>query len=166
MQIVVVSDSHGRNEVFSKLRELHPNASAYISCGDTECSEEYLDGFVTVQGNNDHYEQYPKRLVLNVDGLRILVMHGDRIPPLELTHRLSDYAIAEDCQLMCYGHSHIFHVETKNGVLLVNPGSIYYNRDYTTPSYALITYENGNFHVDRLAIDEPKQKKKGFFARF
>ncbi len=166
MQIIVVSDSHGRNEVFSKLRELHPNASAYISCGDTECSDEYLDGFVTVQGNNDPYNAYPKRVIIEVEDVRILVQHGDRIPPLELTQRLSEYAIAENCQLMCYGHSHIFHVEEKNGVLLVNPGSIYYNRDYSLPSYAIVTFENGVFSVERGAIDEAKEKKKGFFARF
>lgn len=166
MQIICVSDSHGRNEVFSILREKHPLANAYICCGDTESSPEYLDGFVSVQGNNDMYYDYPKRLVIELEGLRILVMHGDRIPPMQLSERLSEYAIAEDCQLMCFGHSHIFSVEEKNGVTLVNPGSIYHNRDFTLPSYAIITYENGLFSIERGAIDEVKEKKKGFFSRF
>ncbi len=166
MQIVVVSDAHGRNEVYRKLRELHPTADAYINCGDSECSEDLLDGFVSVQGNNDMYFDYPHRLIIELEGLRILVQHGDRISPMHLTDRLSEYAYAENCQLMLYGHTHIFHVEEKNGITLVNPGSIYYNRDYSLPSYALITYQNGKFTVERKAIDEPKEKKKGFFSRF
>lgn len=166
MQIVVVSDAHGRNEVYSKLRELHPNANAYINCGDSECSEDFLDGFVSVQGNNDLYGNYPQRLIIELEGLRILVQHGDRIPPMHITERLSEYAYAENCQLVLYGHSHIYHVEEKNGITLVNPGSIFHNRDYTLPSYALITFENNTFKVERLAIDEAKEKKKGFFSRF
>ena len=85
---------------------------------------------------------------------------------MHITERLSEYAYAENCQLVLYGHSHIYHVEEKNGITLVNPGSIFHNRDYTLPSYALITFENNTFKVERLAIDEAKEKKKGFFSRF
>ena len=53
MQIVVISDTHGRNEVFQELRLLHPQASAFLHCGDSETDEYALNGFVSVQGNND-----------------------------------------------------------------------------------------------------------------
>lgn len=160
---VIVSDSHGRNEVFSKLREKHPTASAYICCGDTECGYEYLDGFVTVQGNNDYGLNFPHHLVLNLDGHKVFVVHGDRIPPLTLLDRLKDMAKAEHCDVCLYGHTHIFHVDERDGVTLINPGSISHNRDGSLQSYALVEIVDNKVVVTRVALDEPKEKKKGFF---
>lgn len=166
MEIVVVSDSHGKNEVFSKLRELHPHADAYISCGDTECDPSFLDGFVSVLGNNDRNYDYPKRLILEIKGLRILVQHGDRIPPMILEERLFEYARAEACNLMCFGHTHMFYKNVRDGITLLNPGSIYYNRDGSTPSYALVSFENNQIKVERKTLAESEVKKNRFFSHF
>ena len=36
MKIVVVSDSHGRNDILNAIREKHPDAGLFIHCGDLE----------------------------------------------------------------------------------------------------------------------------------
>ena len=36
MKIVVVSDSHGRNDILNLIREKHPEARLFIHCGDLE----------------------------------------------------------------------------------------------------------------------------------
>lgn len=36
MEIVVVSDSHGRNDILKTIQEKHPNAKLFIHCGDLE----------------------------------------------------------------------------------------------------------------------------------
>lgn len=36
MKIVVVSDSHGRNDILNVIREKHPDAGLFIHCGDLE----------------------------------------------------------------------------------------------------------------------------------
>lgn len=163
MQIVVVSDSHGRNEVFAKIRQLHPNASAYLCCGDTECDDVFLDGFVTVLGNNDYGKAYPHHLIIDLGEIRIYMTHGDRIPRLGMMERFAATAKAENCALFLFGHTHIFEVVEEEGVTIVNPGSIYHNRDGSLASYALITVEDGRIEVERKAIDEPRKAKKSWF---
>jgi len=160
MQLVVCSDAHGRDEVFPKLRFLHPHAQAYLHCGDAETDEERLDGFVNVQGNNDPYGQYPNHVLLDLGGLRVYMQHGDRIPYMSMTDFFLQKAKDENCQLFIYGHTHIFNVVRKDGIVLVNPGSIYHNRDGSAPSYALITIENGDIDVKRMELPRESNPKK------
>lgn len=164
MQLVVVSDSHGRNEVFPKLRELYPNASAYLLLGDSETDEYSLDGFASVQGNNDAYGLFPPHLILDLDGVRIYMTHGDRIPRMGMIDRFLVKAKEENCQLFLFGHTHIYEVHQKDGVTILNPGSIQQNRDGSNPSYALVTLDHGSITVERKELPrEHKPKKKGFW---
>ena len=165
MHFVVVSDSHGRNEVFTKLRELHPNADAYLCCGDSECGEEYLDGFVTVKGNNDYLWDFPHHVILDIKGIRIYMTHGDRVPRLGMLDHFSKLAQSEHCSLFLFGHTHIYEVVQHNGITIVNPGSIHHNRDGSLSSYALISVQDGQFTVERKSLDQAKDKtkKKGLF---
>lgn len=163
MQIVVVSDSHGKNEVYAQLRALYPQASAYLCCGDSECDESFLDGFVSVQGNNDYSCHYPHHLILDIEGVRIYMQHGDRIPRLGMIDYFVKLAQAENCQLFLFGHTHIFEEVRKEGVVMVNPGSIYQNRDGSSPSYALITVQDQSIQVERKSLVLPKKDKKRWF---
>ena len=162
MFLVVVSDSHGRNEVFSQLRAMYPNASAYLHCGDSESPESQLDGFVSIQGNNDLYYDYPKQIILDIGGVRILLIHGHQYPMYVVTERLIEKAMVENCQLVLYGHTHIFKVRRYNHIVLVNPGSVHYNRDGSEPSYAIVTIENGVIEVERKTLPREHKSRKWF----
>jgi putative phosphoesterase len=149
MQIVVVSDTHGRNEVFQELRNRHPLASAFLHCGDSETDEYNLDGFVSVQGNNDYYTAYPSELVLDLKEVRIYMTHGQYLRHHNREETLINRAKDHQCGIVLTGHTHVYEVIRKNGILLVNPGSLYHNRDMTPPSYALITIDKGKIKVQR-----------------
>jgi len=150
MQIVVISDTHGRNEVFQEIRSRHPMASAFLHCGDSETDEVNLDGFVSVQGNNDYYTSYPSERVIDLGEVRIYMTHGQYLRHHNRTETLIQRAKDHECKIVLTGHTHVYNVEKKDGILLVNPGSLYHNRDMTLPSYALITIENGKIKVQRL----------------
>lgn len=162
MLIVVISDSHGRNEVFSQLREMYPSASAYIHCGDSECPSSELDGFVSIKGNNDLHYDYPKQIILNLDGIRCLLIHGHQYPMYSMVEKLINKAQEEACKLVFYGHTHTFKVTRYDDITLVNPGSIHYNRDGSEPSYALVTIENGVIEVERKALPREHKTRKWF----
>ena len=53
MKIVVVSDSHGRNDILNVIREKHPDAGLFIHCGDLESDPMFYPGYIFVRGNND-----------------------------------------------------------------------------------------------------------------
>jgi len=162
MILVVISDSHGRNEVFTQLREMYPTASAYLHCGDSECPASELDGFVSIQGNNDLYFDYPKQIILDLDGIRVLLIHGHQYPMYAVTEKLIEKAINEECQLVLYGHTHVYKVTQYKDIVLVNPGSIHYNRDGSEPTYAIITILNGKIDVERKTLSREHKTRKWF----
>jgi len=150
MQIVIVSDTHGRNEVFQELRYRHPQASAFLHCGDSETDETNLDGFVSVQGNNDYYASYPSELVLNLGEVKIYMTHGQYLRHHNRVEVLVQRAKEHDCTVVLTGHTHVYKVEKVEGVLMINPGSLYHNRDMTLPSYAVMTIDKGKIKVQRM----------------
>lgn len=158
MQIVVISDTHGRNEVFQELRLRHPQASAFLHCGDSETDEYALDGFVSVQGNNDYYSSHPMEVILTLDGIKVYMTHGQYLRPQNRIEALLLKAKEHQCGLVLYGHSHVFDVIVIDGITLLNPGSLHHNRDGSQPCYALVTLDHGKILVQR--IDYPKAKAK------
>ena len=44
MKVVVVSDSHGRDDLLYDLQEQYPNADAFLHCGDVEAPQENFPG--------------------------------------------------------------------------------------------------------------------------
>lgn len=154
MQIVLVSDTHGRNEVFAQLRERHPVANAYLHAGDSETDPLNLDGFASVQGNNDYYSSHPEQLVLDLGGVKILMVHSHQYNASNRLAGLVSRAKKYGATLVFYGHTHVFHVEEVDGITLVNPGSLWRNRDFTPESYALITISEVEIDIQR--IDFPR----------
>ncbi len=147
--IVLISDNHGQKECLTYIRRTYPKADYYIHCGDTELPPYLLDGFAVVQGNNDFYNQYPLRKVLEIGGHRILVTHGHRDMIFGKFEMLAAKAKAFDCDVVFFGHTHIYHDNTYDGVRVLNPGSIWRNRDGSKPSYMIVTIDGDSITAER-----------------
>lgn len=141
MNILVTSDNHGLVKELNLIRELHGDYDAFIHCGDSEMTLKQLSGWASVAGNNDYYAELPETRIVTVKGLKILVTHSHLVSYFHRTDRLVQMAKENECQIVCFGHTHIFTHEMVDGIRLVNPGSLRYNRDGTPPCYAII-------HVD------------------
>lgn len=150
MKLVVVSDNHGLQNELPRLRLIHNDADAFFHCGDSELPIAYLDDFIGVLGNNDYYLDLPETKVIDLKEIRVLLTHGHRYLYFNDLNRLVAKAKQENCQLVLYGHTHLFRWSIIDGIHLVNPGSLSHNRDGSAPSYAIVTIENGEISVKRM----------------
>lgn len=152
MKIVVVSDNHGRKQVLDKVIIDNSDADYFIHCGDSELPKEMLRGFLAVRGNNDFTFDLPEYKILEVENYRILVLHGHRLIYMQNREMLINRAKAEKCNIVCFGHSHIFESMMIDGIQLINPGSLWQNRDGTKPSYAILELNNNSIKIRRINI--------------
>ena len=74
--IILVSDSHRQTECLKEIREMYPNAYAYLHAGDSELPKQLTEGYACVQGNCDYYGDYETELICEVEDHRILLVHG------------------------------------------------------------------------------------------
>lgn len=92
---------------------------------------------VAIHGNNDPDEirrRYPARQDVVVEGIRVRAIHGD------LGGRTADEAAAAQhgSDVVLYGHSHLPRIVSRNGVLLLNPGSPTRRRFAPFHSYGIL----------------------------
>lgn len=153
MRIVVVSDSHGKNSRLDEVLQLYPNADMYLHCGDIETDEAHYPMYQTVQGNNDYFYDYPQQLMLNVENHKILIMHGNQFPYMHRLERMAAHAKKAGCDVFCYGHTHVAALEQIDGVMLLNPGSLWRSRDGRGPSYAILDIDEQSIHAEIKFIE-------------
>jgi hypothetical protein len=119
--IGVISDTHGllRPQAIKALRgvELIIHAG---DIGDPKVLKglEKIAPIRAVRGNTDKgdwAQKLPQTLVVEVGAVHLLVLH--ELYALDLNPAAADLAA------VIFGHSHSPHLETKDGVLYLNPGS-------------------------------------------
>ncbi|MBO5986828.1 MAG: metallophosphoesterase [Lachnospiraceae bacterium] len=160
MKVLIVSDTHRRNENYFRVLELHPDAGAVIHCGDIEGSEYALEEAAhcpvyMVTGNNDFFSELPRERELNISGRKVLVTHGHNYYISMSTDYLLKEAIARGMDIVCYGHTHKPSVTKECGIYLVNPGSLSYPRqEGRKPSYCIMETDRfGDLHFTIAYLD-------------
>lgn len=154
MKVLVVSDTHGKNDLYFKLLEMH-KPDRVIHCGDIEGSEYALDIAAKcpvdmVSGNNDFFSDLPKETEVRACGKKIWVTHGHRYYVSMGTSVIMDEAASRGYDIVCYGHTHRPGISYgNNGVIAVNPGSLSYPRqEGREPSFAMIETDRfGEMHI-------------------
>lgn len=156
IKIVLVSDNHGNKELLKNIRMLHYDADYYLCCGDFVMSDQDIkeSGYLGVKGNCDYYAtSLPYEHFIEVLDHKIMLVHGHRFYDIYGDKKsLANYAKAHDCELVFYGHTHVFKDELVDGIGLVNPGSVKYNKDFTNPSYAIIELDHKIIKVIRKEV--------------
>ncbi len=121
MLIGVISDTHGllRDEAIEALR----GVDRIIHAGDIGAPDilrklETIAPVTAIRGNVDREAwalSLPESEVLDADGLLIYVLHD--LARLDLKPEAAGFSA------VISGHSHVPKVESRNGVLYMNPGS-------------------------------------------
>ena len=143
MKILVVSDTHRRNENYFKLLELH-HPDMVIHCGDVEGSEYALSQSAQcpvqmVTGNNDFFSQLPRELEFNVGPYKVWVTHGHNYLVYLGSEHIKREARARGVDIVMYGHTHKPVIDIGEEVTAINPGSLSYPRqDGHRPSYIIM----------------------------
>lgn len=131
MRILVLSDSHGFSAALREAVQSQPKANLILFLGDGSREAEKVrdalppeKSMILVKGNNDWGSPEPSERVVEENGIRILMMHGH-------THHVKwglDEACAaaqkENARILLYGHTHIPHTEYRDGLYIMNPGSV------------------------------------------
>ena len=102
-----------------------------------------------VRGNNDRAgwaEPIPYTAELEFDGVRIHVLH--------ILGELAIDPVAAGVRVVVSGHSHKPHVETRGGVLFVNPGSAGPRRFRLPVSVARLWLEAGQAEAELVTLLE------------
>lgn len=155
MKVLIVSDTHGREDNLEKVLEKESPIDAMVHLGDVEGSEDYIriltDAPVyMVAGNNDFYTDLPGQAVIDLDGYRAFITHGHGYHVSYSPNRLVAEALHRNAQIAMYGHTHVPHLEQVEGVIVLNPGSLNYPRQAgREPSYIIMeTTPDKQVHFD------------------
>lgn len=140
MKLVVMSDSHGDKETVKAVSALP--ADAIFHCGDSELSfdDPVLHSMHRVRGNCDYDRQFPSSVFVEVQGKKVLAVHGHehdvRMSLMGLYYSAKEFG----ADVVLFGHSHLYGAEMKDGILFLNPGSTVQPRGGKKATYAEVEW--------------------------
>ncbi len=157
MRVAVFSDSHGNPAAMASVvygmasRGELPDALIHLGDGIDgleAAAEHYSIPFYAVLGNCDFSlrlrEKYKRELLIELGGAKLLLVHGlwHGVMP-GTTYEARQRALKLGADALLYGHTHMPECAMKDGILVLNPGSISQPRGGSSRSYALLEIENG-----------------------
>ena len=148
MEILLVSDNHGLIKPIDYVLEKHNHIACKIHCGDFELQLSDLKDFKLVKGNND-YGDVPNYFIIEKGNYNILITHGHPYASVYSLSNLVLFAKDKGCNVVFFGHTHIFCDTEIDGVRLINPGSLSHNRDGSNPSYAIVSFKGNEIIVKK-----------------
>jgi len=154
-RILVFSDNHRDREVVEQMLSRHQDIDRIFSLGDSEMPEHELSnlGIIGVRGNYPFEPKFPNDLTFEFLSVKILFTHGHTYNVKSGISYLYHQARSYDCQLVCYGHTHIYRIDDLGDVVLFNPGSLTYPKYHAKKTYGLISILKNQFQIDIIDVD-------------
>lgn len=152
MKLIVLSDSHGLKQPLAYIRSTYEDADCIIHCGDICLPKEYAEGMIVVAGNCDNPAWYPNGEIIVLENHRILILHGHVLFSSSFVNKDAIVRCAKrnNCDIVFFGHSHVYCDEIIDGIHLYNPGSITQSRDGSQPSYMIVTLDTNSCEAKRM----------------
>lgn len=173
MRILVVSDSHGKNEnvkrAVTQTMKKYGSIDAMLHMGDVEDDVEELQSMIKgpvyiVAGNNDGGLGLPQQLNINLGGIEIMMTHGHRYGVDYDLHRLELLAAQYGADIVMYGHTHYPFLDRSDDLTILNPGSLTYPRqEGRIPTFMVMEIdEDGNAEYHWQELEDVPEKKSLF----
>ena len=144
MKILIVSDTHRRNEKYIEVLERAAPVDMVVHCGDIEGSE-YLIAEAAgcpvqmVVGNNDFFSDLPREKEFQIGNYHVWLTHGHNYYVSMNNEFLKQEARSREVDIVMFGHTHKPLVDIEQGLITVNPGSLTYPRQGNRrPSYIIM----------------------------
>lgn len=153
MKLLVMSDTHGDEDVINRVRQFHQDIDAVVHCGDSELPYDhpYLQGVERVRGNCDgRDDRFPNEHLFSLGSTKVFVTHGHLFNVKSSILSLSYRAREVGATICCFGHSHLLGAEMIDGILFINPGSLLKPRGRAEKTYVVITIERDGYEVQCL----------------
>lgn len=146
MRIMIVSDTHGREENLERALEEAGRIDRLIHLGDVEGGEDYIrmiTGVIPVNmvaGNCDYWSSdLPEEIVLELGEHKAFLTHGHLYGVNGGVRHLRTKALEKGADIAMFGHTHRPYLEEDEGVLILNPGSLSFPRqEGRDPSYLIM----------------------------
>ena len=159
MKILVVSDTHRKDDNLKLVLSEECPLDMLIHLGDAEGSEHFIPDWVNpecrmemVLGNNDFFSRLDREREIDIAGHKAFITHGQYYGVSMGPEGLVDEAKSRGCDIAMYGHTHRPFLDVIDGVTVLNPGSLSYPRqEGRRPSYMII-------HVDADGKMDYQQK--------
>ena len=150
MRILIVSDTHRRDENLKEVIRRTGPLDMLIHLGDAEGSEHAIATWVNedcdleiILGNNDFFSCLDKEKELMIGRYKTLLTHGHYYNVSVGAEYLKQEARARGFDIVMFGHTHRPFYEVRGGVTILNPGSLSYPRqDGRKPSFMIMELDD------------------------
>ena len=168
MKILIVSDTHRKDDNLQRVIREQVPLDMLIHLGDAEGSEYAIGEWVNegcllemVMGNNDFFSSLDREIELTIGPHRILLTHGHYYNVSLSVENLYEEAVERGCDIAMYGHTHRPFLDIRKKVTILNPGSLSYPRqEGRKPSYMIMTMDaDGTVHYDQRYL-EPERTER------
>ncbi|MBR5948063.1 MAG: metallophosphoesterase [Clostridia bacterium] len=158
----VLSDTHGVSPAIEAALNAIGEVDGYLYLGDVGSDAERIAKQTgkpvhAVRGNCDTLsfsgKDNPVELVLELEDVRLLLLHGHRHEvDMYTTYAARQRAIELKCDALVYGHTHIPQLVQRDGIIVLNPGSPARPRAGSKPACAVIELENGRMRAKIITL--------------
>lgn len=148
MKIAIISDSHNIKSAVQAVKPYITDCDMVLHLGDgaaniNDVTTEFKGESYAVKGNCDFNFEYPNERIIEVLDRKILMCHGHhynvKIELNTLFYRAKELGV----DVALFGHSHLCTIEKYDGILLMNPGSIFSGAGIVQKSLGYIEIEEG-----------------------
>ncbi len=164
MRIVVMSDSHGRIDRVRQVIAQQPDAELFIFLGDgTRDFHAAMRGIPKedwcVCGNSDFGSDDEYILISYVKDVKFYCTHGHQWGVKYDMTELLDEAKKKEINVLLFGHTHQAYYEYRDGIHIMNPGSLGSPRGPIYPTYGVIDIHGKSVVCTHLRLDDPPKQE-------
>ena len=158
MRIGVMSDSHGDLRAIGRAVEKLGHVDLILHAGDYYQDAMTLGAklpvpVIAVGGNCDLMMTTPRQHIGNYSGFKLLLIHGHQYGVKRDINSLFAHAQKRRIDIVVYGHTHVPHVEIRDGIHMFNPGSVAYPRIGGHRTCGILTLQSGEIDMEWIQID-------------
>lgn len=158
-RIGIISDTHGCCNAMDACVSKAKDVDAWFHLGDYAMDANKLGASTgkqvySVAGNCDILSDAPLELTVELEGLKLLLIHGHKYGvSVDDTYRACLRAEELNCNALFYGHTHVSEISNYGGLITVNPGSPSSPRSGRRPSFAIAELEDGRIRVKIVPVN-------------
>jgi|BioPla2DNA2_1021312.scaffolds.fasta_scaffold26725_3 putative phosphoesterase len=153
MKVLIVSDTHGKNNYLLQTLEKVSPIDLLIHLGDLGGSENFIKSMVNcpvemISGNNDYFNGLAKDKIIKIGNYSVYLTHGHRYGVYYNTDMIKEAARARQADIVMFGHTHIPMIDLMDDIWAINPGSLSLPRQRNRiPTYIIMDIDkNGKAH--------------------
>lgn len=140
-KVLVISDSHGDGDIIKKIQEIE---KPFLSLHLGDFARDLGEG-LAVRGNCDAFSQEPLERMVELQGIKIYMVHGHVEGVKQSLERLFYKAKERGADIALFGHTHRAFGAQAEGVFLLNPGSLSHPAPGEERSYLVLEIDQGKF---------------------